>query len=123
VVAEMDVVRGELEQTPTAKRPGKSGQRQKHRPQRTCVACGVKDGKRELIRIVRSPDGVVSIDPTGRADGRGAYICAQTSCWEKALKQNSLSRALKVSIDEPTRILFGDFAASLPDTPPDKSKE
>jgi predicted RNA-binding protein YlxR (DUF448 family) len=74
--------------------------RQKHKPQRTCIACrGVKD-KRDLIRIVRSPEKQVVVDPTGKANGRGAYLCRQASCWEKGLEKNMLARALKVNLSK-----------------------
>ena len=53
-------------------------------PQRTCVGCGEVAGKRELLRIVRSPDGEIELDPTGKRNGRGAYIHRQASCFERA---------------------------------------
>jgi len=63
-------------------------------PVRTCVACRTERQKRELVRIVRAPDGTVSLDSTGRAPGRGAYLCADASCWTGALKKKSIERAL-----------------------------
>ncbi len=63
---------------------------------RKCVACGKEADKRDLIRIVRSKDGVVSIDPTGRAPGRGAYICRSLDCLNLAIKSKALSKSLKV---------------------------
>ncbi|MDP8903766.1 MAG: YlxR family protein [Chloroflexota bacterium] len=63
-------------------------------PTRTCVGCRTERQKRELMRIVRAPDGTVSIDPTGRAAGRGAYLCADGQCWPTALKKSSIERAL-----------------------------
>ena len=71
---------------------------QKHKPQRTCIACRDVKNKRELIRIVRTPEGKVVVDPTGKANGRGAYLCRQASCWEKSLEKNMLGRALKVTL-------------------------
>jgi predicted RNA-binding protein YlxR (DUF448 family) len=63
-------------------------------PIRTCVACRTERQKRELVRIVRAPDGSVSLDDTGRAAGRGAYLCADGSCWSVGLKKKSIERAL-----------------------------
>lgn len=69
-------------------------------PRRKCMGCqGVKD-KRELIRIVRSPEGEISVDFTGRKAGRGAYLCPQNACLEKAMKTKALERSLDVKIDE-----------------------
>lgn len=64
--------------------------------ERTCIACGKKAPKAQLLRIVRSANGSVSFDETGRAAGRGAYVCSQ-ECFEKA-KDARLSRALKTGI-------------------------
>ena len=66
----------------------------RHFPTRTCVACRTERQKREFIRVVRAPDGTVSIDDTGRANGRGAYLCADGSCWSVALKKKAIERAL-----------------------------
>lgn len=64
-------------------------------PLRQCVGCQVNKPKKELIRIVRSPEGEVFIDPTGKKSGRGAYICADEECIRKALKEKRLERALQ----------------------------
>jgi uncharacterized protein len=72
--------------------------RQKHKPQRTCVACRETKDKRDLIRVVRTPAGNLIIDPTGKANGRGAYLCRQASCWEKGLQKQRLAQALKVNL-------------------------
>jgi predicted RNA-binding protein YlxR (DUF448 family) len=74
--------------------------RQKHKPQRTCIACRETKDKRDLIRVVRTPEGKVIIDPTGKANGRGAYLCQQASCWEKSLQKMLLTKALKVMLSE-----------------------
>lgn len=55
-------------------------------PQRMCIACRQMRDKRELLRVVRSPDGVVSIDPSGKKNGRGAYICSSPQCIAKCIK-------------------------------------
>lgn len=72
--------------------------RQKHRPQRTCIACRQTKDKRDLVRVVRTPDQHVVIDPTGKANGRGVYLCRQIGCWQKGLKKERLSHALKVMV-------------------------
>ena len=69
----------------------------KHTPIRTCVACRETDEKRDLLRIVRQPDGMLRYDPKGKLSGRGAYLCARTSCIALARKQKKLERSLKVS--------------------------
>jgi len=63
-------------------------------PTRTCVACRIARPKSELVRIVRTTDGRVLVDPTGRQAGRGAYLCADGSCWQTASIKRALDRAL-----------------------------
>ncbi len=72
--------------------------RQKHIPQRTCVVCRRTFPKREVHRIVRSPQGDVYYDPSGKAQGRGAYLCNDLACWESAMTGNFLDRALKTKL-------------------------
>jgi predicted RNA-binding protein YlxR (DUF448 family) len=72
--------------------------RPKHKPQRTCIVCRETKDKRDLIRVVRTPEGQLIIDPTGKANGRGAYLCRQTGCWEKGLQKQRLAEALKVTL-------------------------
>jgi predicted RNA-binding protein YlxR (DUF448 family) len=62
---------------PAKKPQGRKGLRPKHVPRRTCVACRETDAKRQLIRLVRTPEGTVEVDPTGKRNGRGAYLCAR----------------------------------------------
>jgi uncharacterized protein len=66
-------------------------------PRRTCVVCRATTAKRTLHRIVRSPAGTVSYDPTGKAAGRGAYLCGQPECLDMAVRRRSIQRALKVT--------------------------
>ncbi len=73
---------------------------QKKIPIRQCVGCREQRPKRELIRVVRSPEGEVSIDTRGKKPGRGAYICPDAQCLRKALKSRALGRALGVEIPE-----------------------
>jgi predicted RNA-binding protein YlxR (DUF448 family) len=77
------------------------------------VACRTERQKREFVRVVRAPDGTVSIDPTGRANGRGAYLCADGSCWQQALKKSSIDRALGVSLPSNVREQLANGPASV----------
>src|SRR4051812_51069 len=81
-----------------AKISGKRGGRPKHIPLRTCVACHETKSKRELLRIVRTPDGHVVIDATGKKSGRGAYLCARLSCWQQAMKTKKLEHEFEIAI-------------------------
>ena len=72
-------------------------------PRRLCVACQFVGAKRELLRIVRSPEGQVSLDPVGKKPGRGVYVCKTKECLEKAIKEKRLEKGLRVPIDEATR--------------------
>ncbi|MEG0797578.1 MAG: YlxR family protein [Acidaminococcaceae bacterium] len=67
-------------------------------PQRKCVGCNAMKEKKELIRIVRSPEGEVSIDKTGKKPGRGVYVCPQHACITKAVKERRLEKALETAI-------------------------
>ena len=71
--------------------------KQKKIPARMCVSCGEMKPKKELIRVVRAPDGVVSIDAGGRAQGRGAYICGDVRCVMGAKKRRTIERNLNVA--------------------------
>ena len=68
-------------------------------PMRMCVACRSMRPKKELVRIVRTTEGELKIDPTGRANGRGAYLCRDVGCLEKAIKTKALDRALDAKIE------------------------
>lgn len=67
-------------------------------PERKCMGCNEKKPKKELVRVVRTPEGEVLLDLTGKKSGRGAYICPAVSCYEKALKTKRLERCLEVEI-------------------------
>ena len=71
---------------------------QKKAPVRSCIGCGEKRDKKELIRIVCTPDGEYRVDPGGKMSGRGAYICRSTACLEKALKSKALARAFRTAV-------------------------
>ena len=78
-------------------------------PLRTCVICGKKTGKRDLLRIVAAPDGEVSVDRTGRMNGRGAYVCTETGdCPDGNLRRERVERALRTSISSAA---WNDLAA------------
>ena len=71
----------------------------KREVKRMCVGCGEMFDKRSLIRVVKSPEGEISIDLTGKKNGRGAYICNSTECLKKAKKRKSIERAFSMKID------------------------
>lgn len=73
---------------------------QKKIPMRQCTGCREMKPKRELIRVVRSPEGEISIDFKGKKPGRGAYICAGEECLKKARKSKALERTFNVAIPE-----------------------
>ena len=73
---------------------------QKKIPQRQCMGCRERKAKRELIRVVRSPEGNVSLDFGGKMNGRGAYLCPDPACLKKAIRSKALDRSLEVAIPE-----------------------
>ena len=73
---------------------------EKKRPERRCVGCGGTFPKKELIRVVRSPEGEITLDFKGKAPGRGAYLCGRPECLKKARKSRAIERALTVAVPE-----------------------
>lgn len=69
-------------------------------PTRKCIGCGEQKQKRDLVRIVRSKDGEISLDTTGRKNGRGAYICPRPDCLKKAQKTRGLERSFQMAVPE-----------------------
>ena len=69
-------------------------------PMRMCVGCREMKEKRSLLRIVKSPENVISFDRVGKAPGRGAYVCKSQDCLTKAVKQKQLERALETKIEQ-----------------------
>ena len=67
-------------------------------PMRMCVGCREMKEKRELIRIVRTPEGEAAADPTGKRSGRGAYVCRNPECLKRAIKQKQLERQLEITL-------------------------
>ena len=96
------------------------GGRQKHVPLRTCIACRETRPKRELLRIVRTPEGRILLDPTSKKSGRGAYLCARYSCWQKALKVKKagdrclLEREFELPLSAEDRAALEEYLATLP---------
>lgn len=91
----------------------KQNPRVKHVPQRTCIACRQIGGKRGLIRIVRTEQGV-AIDPTGKKAGRGAYIHPNRECVQMVVNSNRLNQALRTNITAEDRNRLQEFLATLP---------
>jgi predicted RNA-binding protein YlxR (DUF448 family) len=79
-------------------------------PERKCMGCNEKRPKKELVRVVRVPDGSVELDVNGKKNGRGAYICPKISCYEKALKTKRLERCLETPIPD---TVYDDVKAHL----------
>jgi predicted RNA-binding protein YlxR (DUF448 family) len=97
--------------------------RPRHVPQRTCIACRSTEAKRVLVRVVRTPEGRVELDATGKKNGRGAYVHEQRACWDEALKKDRLGRALKVSVPAADLQTLSEHAATLPEPETDKESE
>ncbi len=69
-------------------------------PTRTCVGCGRAGDKRSFVRIVRTPDGHIEVDPTAKANGRGAYVCAGIECYDEAAARRRFDSALRVRLQD-----------------------
>jgi predicted RNA-binding protein YlxR (DUF448 family) len=110
---------------PAPQRRKTKGPRPKHVPQRTCVACRSTDAKRTLIRLVRTPEGSVEVDPTGKRAGRGAYLCARVRCWERGINEKTLVRALRLDgLTEQNRADLLRYADErVPEGPEDNEEE
>ena len=88
--------------------------RVKHVPMRTCIACRENKPKRELLRVVRTPDEHIQLDATGKKAGRGAYLCARLSCWEIAMKRKRIEQELNMPISTEDQSELNAFIATLP---------
>jgi predicted RNA-binding protein YlxR (DUF448 family) len=86
----------------------------RHVPIRTCAGCRTEHPKREMVRVVRTPEGAVVIDPSGKRAGRGAYVCARPDCRQRALRGGSLARALKAEIPTSELAALRDQVSELP---------
>lgn len=67
-------------------------------PQRQCIGCGEMKNKKEMIRVIKTPEDIILLDTTGKKNGRGAYLCKSEECFAKAVKSKGLERSLKVNI-------------------------
>jgi len=85
----------------------------RHVPERTCVACHEVKPKRELVRLVYSPEGVVEVDASGRKPGRGAYLCQSPECWHKGVNKGKLEHALRGKINAENRARLMEFGAAI----------
>lgn len=106
--------------TPPGAKPGKKARqpaRPRRVPQRTCAACREVRPKRELLRIVRTPQGHVELDATGKKAGRGTYLCARRSCWDLALKKGRLEHELGVPLLAEDRAALEAYRETLPPAP------
>lgn len=90
-----------------------SGIRRKHVPLRSCIACQKKRPKRELVRIVRTPEGAFEVDPRGKRAGRGTYFCPTHQCMQEALEQSKLQRVLECQISAEEVMVLRAEAAQL----------
>ncbi len=95
----------------------RKGPKPRHVPQRTCIITRQTEDKRKLVRLVRTPEGHVEVDTTGKRNGRGAYLTADRAVWEKALGSNALARALKVEIPPEDIVTLRGYAETLPTDP------
>ena len=83
-------------------------------PERTCIACRQKKPKWEMVRIVRTPQGILEIDNRGKKAGRGAYLCRLQGCWEAGLTKKRLEHALKMEIGSEQRKGLMEYYRTLP---------
>jgi predicted RNA-binding protein YlxR (DUF448 family) len=91
--------------------------------QRTCVACRLIKDKRELVRLVRTPEGNIEIDTNGKKAGRGAYLCPTRECWEAALKGSRLEHAFRGSLTRDSRELLSRYGKDLLKKEPSSGKD
>ena len=89
--------------------------RLRHIPQRTCIACGEKKPKRELVRIVCTTSGTAEVDPTGKKSGRGAYFCKAQACWESGLRRDRLEHVLRTKISPENRQQLLEYGGGFTD--------
>ncbi len=85
-------------------------------PMRMCVGCREMKPKRELIRVVRSPEGEVALDSRGKMPGRGAYVCRNQACLSQAIRQRQLERQLETKLSEEVAARLRDMLETLPPT-------
>ena len=111
----LDGVAAKLQQNDS---PGSVTTSARHVPQRSCVACSKKLPKRQLVRLVRTLEGAVTVDPIGKAAGRGAYLCWSSDCWTRGMSKGGLERALKVGLSVHDKaILLAYYENAVPASP------
>lgn len=103
--------------SPHAADRSQAGPKPRHIPERSCIACRQVNPKRTLIRLVRTAEGRVEVDPTGKRAGRGAYLCADPACWETGLKRDRVARALRTKLLPEDAQQLTAFAATLAQPP------
>ena len=86
----------------------------RHVPLRTCVLCQQVRPKRDLVRVVRTPQGQIVVDERGKAAGRGAYLCRNQDCWEKAIARDRLDHALKAKLSPEDKERLLHYGQQLP---------
>ncbi len=85
----------------------------RHVPERSCIGCGQKFPKGELIRIVKTPSGSVQLDESGKSAGRGAYFCQSPDCWRRGITKGGIDRSFKISLSAQQREqVLQEFLAS-----------
>jgi predicted RNA-binding protein YlxR (DUF448 family) len=95
----------------------------KHVPLRTCIACRQVRPKREMVRIVRAPEGGLVVDERGKAAGRGAYLCRARSCWALAMRGGRLEHALRAPVSEEEREMLRAYSERFPETQPEPTTD
>ena len=92
--------------------------RPRHQPERRCIGCGRKLPKAALVRIVRTPEGAITPDVSGKLRGRGAYLCRGGSCWQQGLERGALERGLRSPVTAQDKTAISDFfSAQRPSGP------
>ena len=91
--------------------------KEKKIPLRMCLGCREMKPKKELLRVVRPPEGEVALDPTGRRPGRGAYVCKSAECLQKAIKQRQIERAFDVKLSEDTQRALAEALEEMKGAP------
>ena len=93
----------------------------RHIPTRSCVCCGLKLPKMQLIRISRTPDGLLQVDRAGKGTGRGVYLCGVANCWEQGIIKGGLERGLRSALSGPEKeYLRGFYQDYLQENVPEK---
>jgi hypothetical protein len=89
------------------------GAKNKHLPQRMCIACRQVKEKKNLVRLVSTERGIAEVDVLGKKPGRGAYLCPKKSCWQLALKKNRLDYALRTKLRDDSKQALRDYIRNL----------